>query len=343
MAMSRAGDAGHVPMGGDRRAFILLGLLTGLYFVVELGVDPWSGSVAVTSDAFHTISAVGGFFIALVAQHLSERPASAEYSSGRGRAEIVGALFNRIFLVIMGGYVFSMGAMRHAEPIELATTVLLYTAFGGIVIELIAFRLLNERQKDNLNIKGAFWHIIQTFIGSLIIIHAGHRLHALAGDGSHSRHGVRRGPVLVSWTIVHSALRILLQSTPEDFNVKAAIAALEGRGREGCPSRACLERDLRTQPLFPHISASRVCRGRRKSEASQRLKQLFQVYFSTPQNEEDCLSGEEGAAAIDISRRRRPVDHAKNPHPPSAARLRMIIERRDVLRNRELQHGCPQH
>ena len=75
-----------MPLGGDRRAFILLGLLTGLYFVVELGVDPWSGWVAVTSDAFHTISAVGGVLIALVAR-LSERLASAESSSGWRPAE----------------------------------------------------------------------------------------------------------------------------------------------------------------------------------------------------------------------------------------------------------------
>lgn len=48
-------------------------------------------------------------------------------------------------------------------------------------------------------------------------------------------------------------------------------------------------------------------------EASERLKQQFQVYFSTIQIEEDCLSGEEGAAAIDITRRSPPVDHDKNP------------------------------
>ena len=222
MAMSHAGDAGHVPLGGDRRAFILLGLLTGLYFVVELGVDPWSGWVAVTSDAFHTISAVGGVLIALVAQRLSERLASAESSSGWGRAEIVGALFNGVFLVIMAGYVFSMGAMRHAEPIELATTVLLYTAFGGIVIELIAFWLLNECQKDNLNIKGAFWHIIQAFIGSLIIIVSTLVIGFTRLLAIDPILGMAFGVALfwASWTIVRSALRILLQSTPEDLTLR---------------------------------------------------------------------------------------------------------------------------
>ena len=43
-------------------------------------------------------------------------------------------------------------------------------AVGGIITELIALRLLYPRQKGNLNMKGAFWHIIQTFVGSILII-----------------------------------------------------------------------------------------------------------------------------------------------------------------------------
>lgn len=159
-----------MPATGDRKALILSGLLTGVYFVVELGVGLWSGSIAVISDAFHTFSAVGGVLIALVAQRLSERPASAEHTFGWSRSEIIGALFNGVFLVVMAAYVLWMGAMRLMEPIELPTGVMLYAAFGGILLELIAFWLLYERQKGNLNMKGAYWHIIQTFVGSLIII-----------------------------------------------------------------------------------------------------------------------------------------------------------------------------
>jgi cobalt-zinc-cadmium efflux system protein len=153
MTMAGGGHSGHMPVSGDRRALILSGLLTGAYFFIELGIGLWSGSVAVTSDAFHTFSAVGGVLIALVAQRLSERPASMEHTFGWGRAEIIGALFNGLFVVIMAGYVFWMGAMRLMDPTELPTTVMLYTAFAGIVTELIAFWLLYERQKDNLNMK----------------------------------------------------------------------------------------------------------------------------------------------------------------------------------------------
>lgn len=73
MSMSHGG---HMPASGDRKALVISGWLTGLYFVVELGIAIWTGPVSVLSDAFHTFSAVGGVLIALVATRLSERKSS---------------------------------------------------------------------------------------------------------------------------------------------------------------------------------------------------------------------------------------------------------------------------
>ena len=84
MSAGHGGPAAPGLASGDRKALVASGLLTGVYFVVELGVGLWSGSVAVTSDAFHTFSAVGGVLIALVAHRLSERPASWEHTFGWG-------------------------------------------------------------------------------------------------------------------------------------------------------------------------------------------------------------------------------------------------------------------
>lgn len=68
--------AAATPATGDRRALVISGWLTGLYFLVELAIGLWTGSVAVMSDAFHTFSAVGGVLIALAAQRLGERGAT---------------------------------------------------------------------------------------------------------------------------------------------------------------------------------------------------------------------------------------------------------------------------
>src|SRR5690625_7282845 len=98
--VSELSHGGH-GIAGDRRALTIARCLTGIYFVIELLVGFWSGSVAVISDAFHTFSAVGGVLIALVSQRISARPATAAHSFGWGRAEILGALFNGLFLAIM--------------------------------------------------------------------------------------------------------------------------------------------------------------------------------------------------------------------------------------------------
>jgi cobalt-zinc-cadmium efflux system protein len=307
MAMNHGGHAGHMPASGDRKALVLSGLLTGLYFFVELGVGLWSGSVAVVSDAFHTFSAVGGVLIALVAQRLSERPATREHTFGWGRAEIIGALFNGLFLVVMAGLVFWMGAMRLMEPIELPTTVMLYVAFGGIVTELIAFWLLYERQKESLNVKGAFWHIIQTFVGSLIIIISAVVIQFTGFLAIDPLLGMAFGIVLfwASWSILRSALRILLQGTPEGFDLEAAIGMLQSI--EGVTDVHHVHAWSLTsgRNLFSgHICVRSFAEDGERilRDASGRLKQRFNVYFSTIQIEEECLSGEENATAIDITK-----------------------------------------
>src|SRR3546814_19554313 len=83
---------------------------------------------------------------------------------------ILGALFNGLFLVGMAIYVLWMGAMRLMEPIDLATTPMLLAAAGGIATELVALWLLYNRPKGNLKMQGAFWQIVQTFVGSFIIL-----------------------------------------------------------------------------------------------------------------------------------------------------------------------------
>lgn len=100
----KPGHMGHgmpAATAGNARALEITGALTGVYFFFELAIGLWSRSVAVTSDAFHTFSAVGGVLVALVAGHFASRPASRYQTFGLVRAEIVGALINGVFLLGM--------------------------------------------------------------------------------------------------------------------------------------------------------------------------------------------------------------------------------------------------
>lgn len=319
MTAAHGGHTGQPAALGDRKALILSGILTGVYFLVELGIGLWSGSVAVTSDAFHTFSAVGGTLIALVAQRLSERPTSLEHTFGWGRAEIIGALFNGVFLTIMALYVFYMGAMRLRDPMELPTNIMLYTALGGIATELIAFWLLYERQKSNLNIRGAFWHILQTFVGSLIIIVSALVIRFTGFLEIDPILGMAFGVVLfwASWSIIKSALNILLQSTPEDLDLEAAIRELRSiDGVKGVHHVHAWSLTSGRNLLSAHIRVDSVAKDGERAlrEASDLLKRRFHIYFSTLQIEEDRLPSERGAADIDITARHEGSEHV---HPPN--------------------------
>jgi len=306
MSMSHGGHAGHMPVGGDRKALVISGWLTGLYFVIELGIGIWTGSVAVISDAFHTFSAVGGVLIALVALRLTERKSSPARTFGYVRAEILGALFNGLFLVAMALLVLWMGAMRLMEPIELATTPMLIAAAGGIATELVALWLLYERQKDNLNMRGAYWHILQTFVGSFLIIISALVIRFTGFLAIDPLLGMAFGLVLLwaSWGILREALHILLQGTPEDLDLEAAIKAI--RDLEGVTDVHHVHAWSLTSGR--NVFSSHICvrnwqDGERVlRQANNLLRQQFNIYFSTLQIEEYCLDGEETAADIDITR-----------------------------------------
>ena len=226
------GHGGHaipVQPSGSRRALVLTAWLTGVYFVIELAIGLWTGSVAVTSDAFHTFSAVGGVLIALLAGALAERPASWSASYGLIRAEIVGALFNGLFLLLMAAWVLWMGWSRLRMPIDLPTGPMLLAAAGGFITELISIRLLYVGQKESLNVRGAFWHVLQTLVGSVIIVVAAVVIRLTGFTTIDPILGMAFGVVLfgASWAIIRAALDILLDKVPEGFSLEDLTTTVE--------------------------------------------------------------------------------------------------------------------
>jgi len=226
-----AGHGHHSMPEGDTQALVITGVLTGVYFIIELIIGYWSGSVAVISDAFHTFSAVGGVLIALVAAHLARRPATEQATYGLIRAEIIGALLNGVFLFLMAIYVLWMGYMRLRNPVEITTGPMLWAAFGGLVTESVSLWLMVRRSRGNLNMQGALWHVVQTFVGSVLIIIAAVVIRLTGFYAIDPLLGMVFGVVLLwaSWGIVRDAIRILLQTVPDNFDLYELVSAVESQ------------------------------------------------------------------------------------------------------------------
>lgn len=211
------------------RALKISGWLTGIYFLIELGIGIYTGSVAVISDAFHTFSAVGGVVLAYLAARLAMRPSSVRYTFGWHRAEMIGALLNGVFLAVMAIIVLVMGYMRLQDPIDLPTTPMLIAAGGGLITEVISLKLLYGSQKSDLNMRGAFWHVLQTFVGSILIIVTALVIKFTGFLAIDPLLGMAFGLVLLyaSWGIMRDALGVLMEAAPGGIDLKQVIAQLE--------------------------------------------------------------------------------------------------------------------
>lgn len=287
------GHAGHGMAGGDVRALRISGVLTGVYFVVELGIGIWSGSVAVISDAFHTFSAVGGVLIALAARHYASRPASQYATFGWMRAEILGALLNGLFLLAMAGLVFYMGSMRLRHPMEVPPGPMLLAAAGGLVTEFISLGLMYKRQKGNLNMRGAFWHIVQTFVGSLIIVVAALVIRFTGFMAIDPILGMLFGVVLLwaSWGIIRESSRILLQAVPRELDLRALVAGVRALpGVRDVHHTHAWSLTEGKDVVSMHVVTAEPERAEQLLASIQELlRSRFRVYFSTVQIETRCL------------------------------------------------------
>jgi len=297
------GHHGHMPSSG--RGMAISAWLTGVYFVIEMGIGLWTGSIAVISDAFHTFSAVGGVLVAIVAARLARRPADADRSFGWYRAEIIGALVNGGFLLGMALVVIVMAAMRLSDPIDLPTGPMLLAAAGGLVTEFISLGLIWKQSQSDLNVKGALWHIIQTFVGSLLIIVTALVIKFTGFLLIDPILGMAFGFVLLwaSWGILRDSMHLLMEGTPGGVSLPEITRMLEAL--DGVADAHHVHAWALTSGKHVFSGHLRVREGTDPQEvlkaAYGMLRDRFGFFFVTLQVENRCLD-ESGAETIDITR-----------------------------------------
>lgn len=293
---------GHMPAAG--RGMTISAWLTGIYFVVEMSIGLWTGSIAVISDAFHTFSAVGGVLVAIIATRLTHRPADENRSFGWYRSEIIGALVNGGFLLAMALVVIWMAAMRLSQPIDLPTGPMLIAAAGGLLTEFISLALLWRQSRTDLNVKGALWHIIQTFVGSLLIIVTALVIQFTGFLLIDPLLGMAFGFVLIwaSWGILRDSMHLLMEGTPPDIDIGDISRSLESL--DGVADAHHIHAWALTSGKYVFSAHLRVKKGHDPQAvletAHKLIREHFGFFFATLQVEKRCLD-ERGAEWIDIA------------------------------------------
>lgn len=164
--------------GGDtatpdqrRRLLIALGL-TWSFALVEASAGWYGGSLALLADAGHMVTDGAALGLALLAARIAARPPSARHSYGYGRVELFAALINALAMLVV---VFGIGIeawSRFASPHPIEGALVSAVAGIGLGVNLFVAWMLSHGQ-ENLNVRGAFLHVLGDILGSVAAIIAG--------------------------------------------------------------------------------------------------------------------------------------------------------------------------
>jgi cobalt-zinc-cadmium efflux system protein len=219
----------HLPgPDADRRLLRAALILLAAFVVAEVVIAVTARSLALLSDAGHMLADVGAIGGALWAIRLAARPPAGPWTFGWKRAEIIAAAVNGITLLVVAGIVTVQAVERLVHPAHVHGGPVLAVALAGIVVNLVAARLLAGASRSSLNVAGAFRHVLTDLYGFLgtaaaavIIIVTGYtRSDAIAALL------VVVLMVRAAWSLLRASGRILLEAAPEDMNLDDVRAHL---------------------------------------------------------------------------------------------------------------------
>lgn len=149
--------------------WIAIALLSGL-LVAELVTGLFSHSLSLIADAGHLLSDIIALIISLVATKLAHKPASAKATFGHQRIEILTALLNGLALIAIAFFIAKEAIFRFNSPETVLGLPMLIVAGAGLVVNGINLALLHKVSHHDLNLRGAFLHVVADTISSVGVI-----------------------------------------------------------------------------------------------------------------------------------------------------------------------------
>jgi cobalt-zinc-cadmium efflux system protein len=169
-----ASEHAPLPRDADRRALKLALALIGAFMAAEVLAGVLASSLALLSDAAHMLTDAGALAMSLAAARLATRPARGAMTYGLGRAEILSAQANGVTLLVLALVIVYDAIRRLAAPPSVDGATVVGVALAGIVVNLVAARVLSGNGDGrSLNVEGSYRHILTDLYGFLSTALAG--------------------------------------------------------------------------------------------------------------------------------------------------------------------------
>ncbi|MBK5189022.1 MAG: cation transporter [Gemmatimonadaceae bacterium] len=216
--------AGHDHSQGNSVGRLRIALaITAIVLVAEAVGGFMANSLALLADAGHMLTDVAALALSLFVAWFSQRPETDKRTYGYLRLEILAAFLNGATLLLISVWIIweAVSRLRHPEPVQ--SGLMLGVAVLGLVANAASAWVLRPQGDENMNVRGAYLHIVGDllgFVGTIVAALLIWRFGWLLADTIAS--------VVVSalilrgaWTLVRDSTDVLLESTPAHISAAA--------------------------------------------------------------------------------------------------------------------------
>ena len=215
------------------RAFIIGIVLNIAYVLAEAIFGLCYHSLGLLSDAGHNLSDVVSLVLALIAFKLSDSIATRKFTYGYKKSTILISLLNALILGVAVVFIIVESVRKLITPQEVQGQVISIVAAIGVVINGFTAWLFMKDQKRDLNVKGAYLHMLADALVSVGVVVSGIVIYFTGWYIIDPLIGLVVAVVIIvaSWELLHDSVRLALDGVPAqlDFDhVKDAMMGQEG-------------------------------------------------------------------------------------------------------------------
>jgi cobalt-zinc-cadmium efflux system protein len=205
-------------------------IATSAFVVFELAAGIHAHSLALISDAGHNATDALALLLAWFAVYLQTKPADESRTFGYHRAGVLAAFVNALTLVLLSGWILYESWVRLLHPVPVDETSMLWVAAGAMALNGGIMLGLHRTGEKDINIRGAFLHMLGDLLGSGAIVIGALVIRATGWLRIDPLLSVAISILVVwtAWDIIRESLNILLEGLPRGLDLSEVNTAIRG-------------------------------------------------------------------------------------------------------------------
>ncbi len=277
---------GHHCSGGhsskEKKRLVFCILLIFLTMLAEALGGYFSGSLALLSDAGHMFTdffaLLGSFFAMLIAA----RPVNSSKTYGYYRAEVIAAFLNGLLLIVASILIAFEAYERFFSLHSVKAHLMLWIGFLGLIVNLLTAWILHPVKKNNLNLKGAYLHMISDAASSVAVVLAAVLILLKLSPKIDALLSILISLLIFFWAfrVVRDAVHVLMESTPKHIQLDEVIQVLknEVEGIEGLHDIHIWEITANMYAMTAHVNVT-DCRVSENMKRTEKINQILSERF----------------------------------------------------------------